>query len=103
MQITEEAPTMNYAMVGQAIAADIERHGHFQGRAHGAKMVNGYCIVSAPVFSSLSPGDSFSPSYEFARYLAQRLDLPGHGFFSNVIAWNDSNPTETVLDTLRSL
>jgi len=101
------------SQIGQEIADEIERVGHYQGQyddeTSDPPLV---CVITAHAFPALTGeiGASFAERNEFLKALSEKVGLgltsvgpSGYITTYGVWSWNDDTPTEVVLETLRTL
>jgi hypothetical protein len=100
------------ADLGIAVAAEIEREGHWQGFSRspkGMSIATGRCILlnsllASPYREDGTPYRDNGPFVdmwpEFSEAISKRAGLTSP---NSVYFWNDTTPTAEVLDVLRSL
>lgn len=93
------------AGLGNALADNIERQGHYQGQEH-QKDDSLLCLVVNPAYDAAAP----DVRNAFLITLAKRLGTKVYqgtdgeqGDLADLYLWNDMTPTAKVLDTLRSI
>lgn len=96
--------------LGIAVAAEIEREGHWQGEfrsAPGVTIETGRCVLLNSLLATpyvdgkrvREDGPYVLMWLEFNEAIAKRAGID----VNSVYAWNDRTPTAEVLDVLRSL
>lgn len=95
--------------IAHAVADKIEERGHYRGEFGGATIHSiddpkmPCCIVVNPAYQRVS----FEESDQFIDALAVKLGIDINSLkvdaLGEIYKWNDSAPTQEVLDTLRSL
>jgi len=93
--------------IGKQIADNIEQFGHFQGDRVLDDDAFPVCVTTAPAFPDIISEPEART--QFLRALGDKAGFVARmhdsNYYLNSTAqiWNDNNPTETVLETLRNL
>jgi len=86
------------AEIAARIATDIETLGHYQAHLPRSSF-NCVCIITAPGW----PRNDDTAQNDLLIAICEKVGLPVEVPLDPVIRWNDTTPTEEVIETLRSL